>query len=121
MLRRMDRVNAVLRQEISCVLAVDIKDPKLSSLISITRVDTSGDLRHSKVFVSVLGDKQEQRRALKALKTAAGFIHRSMRHKLTLKAVPTLSFHLDESIEQGAEILEIIRGLAPGPEIEAEE
>ena len=113
MTRRMDRVNVLLRQEISRVLASELKDPRLSSLISVTRVDSSSGLRHARVFVSVLGDQSAKDTSLTALRSAAGFIHRSLRQHLTLKATPTLEFHLDESIEKGAEILDIIDELAP--------
>ena len=116
MSRRMDRVNVLLRQEISRVLAVELRDPRLASLVSVTFVDTSTDLRHAKVFVSVLGGQSDKQDTLTALKSAAGFIHRSMRQRLTLRAVPTLDFYLDDSIERGAEMLEMIKEVAPKPE-----
>ena len=118
MSRRMDRVNALLREEISRVVASDLKDPRLSSMVTVTLVDTSGDLRHARVFFSVLGDRADKLRTLKALKSAAGYIHRHVRQNLTLKVVPSLEFHLDDSIERGNEILEMIREVAPGPATE---
>ena len=116
MSRRMDRVNVLLRQEISHVLATQLKDPRLSSIVSITSVDASSDLRLAKVFVSVLGSQQEKGDTLKALKSASGFIHRNVRNQLKLKNVPSLVFRLDESIERGAELLELIKEVAPPPE-----
>ena len=120
MTRRMERVNGLLRQEISHVLAAELRDPRISSVVSVTHVDASADLRHAKVFVSVLGDDPEKLRTLKALKSAAGFIHRSIRRNLSLKAVPSLGFYLDESIEQGAEMLQMIKDAAPHSETDAE-
>ena len=120
MSRRMERVNVLLRQEISRVLAGELQDPRLSSIVSVTRVDASVDLHHAKVYFSVLGDRSEKQRTLKALKSAAGFIHRSMRRHLTLKAVPSLDFTLDESIERGAELLQMIEEVAPRPEMNQE-
>ena len=117
MSRRMERVNALLRQEISRVLAAELRDPRLSSMVSITHVDTSRDLRHAKVFVSVLGKPSEKQSTLRALKSAAGFIHRSIRQNLPFKAAPSLHFYLDESIERGAEILELMKEAYPGPEM----
>ena len=112
--RRMDRINVLLRQEISRVLAVELRDPRVSSIVSVTHVDASADLRNAKVFVSVLGDQSEKRSTLKALKSAAGFIRHSMRPHLTLKAIPSLDFMLDESIEHGAELLQMIdKGVSP--------
>ena len=111
--RRMDRVNVLLRQEISRVLTGQLKDPRLSSVVSVTRVESSRDLKQARVFVSVLGDDAEKEQTLKALRSAAGFVHKSVRQQLTVKSVPTLTFHLDESIEQGAEMLERIKDLSP--------
>jgi ribosome-binding factor A len=116
MSRRMESVNGLLRQEISRVLASELKDPRLSEIVSITRVDTSKDLRHAKVFVSVLGKPSEKQNTLKALRSAAGFIHRSIRQNLTFKATPSLRFYPDESIERGAEILELMNQLSPDSE-----
>ena len=113
MSRRMDRVNVLLRQEISKLLAEDLKDPRISPVVSITRVDATPDLRRAKVFVSVLGEEKSKKDTLRALKSAAGFIHRSMRHRLDLKAVPFLHFQLDDSIERGAELLKLIKEAAP--------
>ena len=113
MTRRMDRVNVLLRQEISRVLTSQLKDPRLSSVLSVVRVESSSDMKQARVFVSVLGDAAAKERTLTALKSAAGFVHRSVRRQLTIKAVPTLEFHLDESIEQGAEMLLKINELVP--------
>ena len=106
--RRMDRVNMLVRQEISRILAVELNDPRLSSLISITEVQTSRDLRNAKVYFSVLGDEQTKQNALFALENAGGFIHRTMKRNLKLKFAPVLSFQLDESIEQGTDMLDLI-------------
>ena len=115
MSRRMDRINVLLRQEISKLLAEDLRDPRISPVVSITRVNTTPDLSRAKVFVSVLGNEKNKKDTMIALRSAAGFIHRSMRHRLDLKAIPSLHFQLDESIERGAEILQLIKEVAPGP------
>ena len=109
----MDRINVLLRQEISRVLATEMRDPRLSSMASVTRVEASADLHHAKVFVSVLGETVDKDETLSALDSAAGFIHRSLRKKLAIKTAPTLRFYIDSSIEQGAELLEIIRQVSP--------
>ena len=114
MTRRIDRVNVLLRQEIGRVLTSKLKDPRLSSVLSVTRVDTSPDLKRARVFVSVLGDERAKHLTLRALRSAAGFIHKAVRRHLTIKTVPALEFHIDESIEQGAEMLRKIRALVPG-------
>ena len=116
MTRRIDRINVLLRQEISRILAAELRDPRMASMVSVTRVEASPDLSRAKVFVSVYGDGSEKANTLKALKSGAGFIRRNMRHNLTFKTLPYLEFHLDDSIERGSEILELIREVAPGPE-----
>ena len=116
MTRRMDRVNVLLRQEISRVLTTGIKDPRITSIVSVTQVDASPDLRNARVGVSVLGDEAQKQSTLKALRSASGFIHREMRGKLSLRSMPSLDFYVDDSIERGAELLEKIMELSPGPE-----
>ena len=111
--RRIDRVNTLVRQEISRILAVEMNDPRLSSLISVTEVQTSRDLRRARVYFSVLGDEQVKRETLAAMENAGGFIHRTMKRNLKLKYAPVLSFRLDESIEQGADMLDLISRNAP--------
>lgn len=118
--RRMERVNGLLREEISRVLTSELKDPRLSSLVSITRVDTSPDLHQARVYVSVLGGITEKRSTLKALKSASGFVRRNIRPHISLKSVPVVDFIIDESIEQGAEVLKLISKLSPGPDTAGE-
>ena len=113
MSRRIERVNMLVRQEISQIMAVEMNDPRLSTLISITEVRTSSDLRRAKVYFSVLGDENIKQNALAAMESAGGFIHRTMKRNLKLKFAPVLSFELDESIEQGTELLDLISRNAP--------
>ena len=111
--RRIDRVNMLVRQEISRILSSELNDPRLSSLISITEVRTSRDLRRAKVYFSVFGDEGTKQSALDALESAGGFIHRTMKRNLKLKYAPFLSFQLDESIEQGTDMLKLISSNPP--------
>ena len=113
MSRRIERVNMLVRQEISQIMAVEMNDPRLSTLISITEVRTSSDLRRAKVYFSVLGDENTKQNALAAMESAGGYIHRTMKRNLKLKFTPVLSFELDESIEQGTELLYLISRNAP--------
>ena len=116
--RRVDRINEQLRQEISRLLALQTKDPRLTGVISVTRVDTARDLRNAKVYISVLGDENQKKNSLLALKSASGFIHRAMRNAVGMKSVPFLYFYLDDSIERGADILDMIDKVAPRSEPE---
>lgn len=114
MTRRMERINVVLRQEVSRILATELRDPRMSSLVSVIRVDTAPDLRSARVYVSVLGDQTEKTNTIKALRSAAGFVRKSMR--VTLRNVPAVEFRIDESIEQVAGVLKLIDKVVPGPE-----
>ena len=104
MSRRTDRINGLLRQEISRLLSRDLNDPRLSGVVSITRVETSSDLRVSRVYVSVLGGSDDKDSVLKGISSAGGFIRREMRDRLSLRYIPDLRFALDESMEEAQQI-----------------
>ena len=111
MSRRTDRLNELLRQELSLVLQRQLRDPRLGPLVSIIRVETSNDLRHAKVFVSVMGSRTDKDKALQALSSATGFLRRELAQALSLRRVPDLSFVLDETIEQAAGVLRVMNQL----------
>jgi ribosome-binding factor A len=108
MSRRTERLNHLIQEEISQLLQRQVKDPRLGGFISVTEVSTSPDLRHAKVFVSVMGSEEEKRETLEALASASGFLRKELDMRLRLRRSPELSFHRDDSIEQGAHILELI-------------
>ena len=112
--RRMERVNVLLHHEISRVLAEEVKDPRVSAVVSVTRVETSPDLHRARAYVSVMGDQVDKKATLKALRSAAGFVRRSLHDRVVLRSVPTVEFVIDESIERGAEVLKIIDETTPG-------
>jgi ribosome-binding factor A len=106
--RRIDRINGLLRQEISELLSREIKDPRLEGVISITQVKTSSDLRSARVYVSVLGDQEAKQNAMEGIQSAATFLRRELRDRLSLRQVPFMKFVLDESIEDADHILRIM-------------
>ena len=114
MARRIDRVNELLRQEISQLLAREIKDPRLNGIISITGVSAAGDLRSARVYISVMGAAQTKREALDGIRSAAAFLRRELRDRITLRHTPHLTFHLDDSIEEGDRVLRLMDRLSPG-------
>ena len=116
MSRRQERINHLLRQEISELLAREIKDPRLPSVTSVTYVDVSPDLRYAKISVSVLGRVEEKSNALLALNSAAGFLRRSLRQRLKLRTVPDLIFSLDDSIERSQELISMLDTLSDNDE-----
>ena len=114
--RRVDRINGLLRQEISQVLARQIKDPRLNGVITITEVQTSGDLRNALVLVSVMGDDEAKRDALEGIRSAAAFLRRELRDRLVLRYTPFLRFALDDSMEEADRVLQIMDQIPATPE-----
>jgi ribosome-binding factor A len=108
MTRRTEQINSLLREEISSVISRDLKDPRLSAMVSITDVDTSPDLGRATVFVSLLGAEDEADETFAALRSAAPYIHHQLRERLSLRKVPAISFRRDESIERGARLSRMI-------------
>jgi ribosome-binding factor A len=105
MSRRTERVSELIRHELSDLLLRELRDPRLDGLISITRVEVSPDLYNARVFVSVMSETASPQDALKALSAAAGYLHKELVHRLEMRRVPFLAFHLDKSIEEGAAVL----------------
>ncbi len=108
MSRRTDRLNEVFKREISKLLEREVNDPRLSNFISVTRVETSPDLRNAKVFVSVLGEESSKLEVIEGFNTAANFLRRKLSSCLRLRVIPHLSFYYDDSIEQGAKVLKVL-------------
>ncbi|HJX03249.1 MAG TPA: 30S ribosome-binding factor RbfA [Dehalococcoidia bacterium] len=112
MTRRAERVSNLIRQEICELLQEHVNDPRLNALISVTKISTSPDLRNSKIYVSVLGDKEKAQDVLKGFKSAAGYFRRELSQRLTTRVVPELMFELDDSIERGVRLLNFIEQVA---------
>lgn len=106
---RIGRINEEIQRELSGQLR-RLKDPRVSQvgMVSVTRVDTTGDLRYARVYISVL-DKAQEKEVLKGLKSASGFLRRELGRALQLRYTPELQFIADDSIRQGAHILEVLR------------
>ena len=105
---RIGRINEEIQRELSGLMR-SLKDPRLQSgLLTITHVDTTPDLRYSRIFVSALNKDQEQE-MLQGLKSAAGYLRRELGAALKLRYTPELQFVADDSIRQGAHILEMLR------------
>ena len=108
MSRRIDRINDLLRDEISLLLSRQIKDPRLTGVISITSVNTSNDLRNAEVLLSVMGDEEARRSALDGIQSAASYLRRELRDRISLRYTPFLKFALDDTLEHAAHILQIM-------------
>jgi len=108
MTRRAERVSNLIRQEISILLQEQVNDPRLKSLISVTKVSTSDDLKNAKVFISVLGDNATRDEVLQGFGAASGFLRRELANRIRLRQIPELRFQFDDSIEYGTRILELL-------------
>ena len=108
---RIGRINEEVQKELSALLRT-VKDPRIAgAMLTITHVDTTSDLRYSRVYISALtGDEKE---ALRGLKSAAGFLRRELGAKLKLRYTPELQFFMDDSIAYGAHILDMLHHVKP--------
>ncbi len=111
--RRVDRVNELLRSEISHLIAREIKDPRVAGVISVTEVIASSDLRTARVYISVMGPAADRQLALEGIRSAASFLRRELRDRVNLKHTPHMTFHLDDSIEEGDRVLRLMEGQSP--------
>src|SRR5918996_6005796 len=108
--KRLDRVNQLIKEEVSLLLQRELKDPRLG-FVTVTEVDTSKDLRQAKVFVSVLGGDEQWAASMAALASARGFVRNWLRQHLDLRVTPELEFRPDRSMEHAARIQALLRNL----------
>ena len=109
---RMRRVDEAVRAVLSDVIASDLKDPRVG-FVTVTGVKTSPDLRHARVYVSVLGTQPERQASLEGLRSAHGFLQQRVASELKLKHTPALTFVYDESIDRGMRITELLGKTEP--------
>jgi ribosome-binding factor A len=108
---RSDRVSELILQEVSWIIRNEVKDPGIG-FITLTRVDVSVDLRHARVYVSIMGGERAKRRGLRALNRAKGYIRSSFGKRVRLKYLPEFRFLLDRSLERVKRIDDILRELS---------
>ena len=108
--QRLQRVGEVLRFELSEIVRLKLKDPRLG-FVTITNVEVSPDLRHAKVFVSSLGSPDEASKSVEIMTGAAGFLRGELFKRVRLRFIPELSFKVDRSIEHSVRISQVLREL----------
>ena len=106
---RIGRINEEIQRELAALIPA-LKDPRVHGLVSVTRVDTTADLRYAKVYVSVL-DKSDVKDVIRGLKSAGGYLRRELGRALSLRYTPELVFQADDSIDRGAHILKILNDI----------
>jgi ribosome-binding factor A len=107
---RMYKVDEELKKEISNIISLELKNPHLTGLISVTGVKTTPDLRFAKVFVSMINEKNKKEN-LKILKQSSGYIRSEVARRVNLRTTPELIFEFDESLEYGSRIDEILKDI----------
>jgi ribosome-binding factor A len=108
--KRLERVNQLIKEEISMLLQRELKDPRLG-FVTVTEVDVSPDLKVAKVYVSVLGSEENWASTLRALESARGFVWNWLRRHLDLRVTPDLMFRPDRSMEHAAHIQSLLAEL----------
>lgn len=112
MTRRIERINHLLRETISELLQREVKDPRLGGLVTVTKVGISPDLHYARVFISVLGDEGERDKVVQCLNSASGFFRKELGARLRLRYIPELSFRNDDSLDRGAQVLQLLKQLS---------
>jgi len=122
MSRRTDRLSVLFRAELADLIGNELRDPRITGMISITSVDVSPDLEHATVYVSVLADEAKQQAAsLAVLNNAAPFLRKQMMERVHIRRVPTFEFEADHTIEEGARMLDLMKKVAAEREPPAEQ
>ncbi len=104
---RMRRINEVLREVVGAAISSDLSDPRIG-FVTVTSVETSPDLRTAKVYVSVLGSDEDREETLSGLRSSHGVLQARISAETRMKRTPTLSFHYDDTIEQGVRISQLL-------------
>lgn len=108
--QRINRINEDVKRELADIFR-NLKDPRLAPLVSIVRVDVSGDLSYAKIYVSAIGSEDATSQTVKGLKSASGYIRRELSERLHIRKTPELKFIADDSIAHGADISRILKDI----------
>ena len=124
--RRVARVSASIKREVSQMLLNDIKDERVGAgMVSVTDVDVAGDLQHAKVFVSIYGTDEAKAETMEGLKAAAGYVRRQLGQRMSLRRTPEITFKEDRSFDLASNVLNVIHQISAertaGDSIDAQE
>jgi ribosome-binding factor A len=106
--RRIERIEQLLKEELCAIIHRELKDPRIG-FVTVTGVEVSADLGHAKVFLSVMGDAQAKERTMSGVRSAAGYVQRVLGARVKMKTLPRLEFFLDESIDHGFHIMDVLK------------
>lgn len=108
MTKRTDRLNSLLKEVLSDVIAREVRNPHVATLLTVTRVDITKDLRYAKVYVSVIGDDTERKSTIEGLQQSSGFIAVNASKQVVMRYFPELRFYLDDSVDQHMRIEKVL-------------
>lgn len=108
---RMIRINDEIKKEVSEIIRSELKDPRVGTITSVIKAETTNDLKYCKIFVSVLGDDEQKKEVMEGLKNAAGFIRKQIAERINLRNTPEIKFILDDSLEYSIKISKIINDI----------
>lgn len=106
--QRIERLNSLLKEVISEVIHREVRNPHVNELVTVTRVDITKDLHYAKVYISVIGNKEEKQKTIDALQSAAGFIAVNASKKVVMRYFPSLTFKIDDAVDKHMRIEELL-------------
>lgn len=109
MSRRLQRLNHLFRHELADLIRTELRDPRLGEIVSVMRVQISPDLENASVYVSTMGEREVKASTIHALSAAAPFLRRCLVQRVRIRRMPALRFFLDETIEEAARVLDLMR------------
>jgi ribosome-binding factor A len=113
--QRSDRVAAAIREEVANFLAEGVKDPRVTALVTVTGVEMTRDLRHAKVFVSIMGEDSQRASTIEGLTSVQGFLRSRLARSLSLRVAPEVQFVMDESVARAARIETLLNQIRTTP------
>ena len=117
--RRVLKAAQAIREVVSTAIITDLRDPRIEN-VTVTRVEVSGDMRHARIHVSVMGEQTNTRNVLKGLNNAAGFLQRKVANRIATRYTPKLQFVLDEGLKHSLEVTKILEEVLPPNESQDE-
>ena len=106
---RTTRIAEEIKKEVSYMIQNELKDPRVNGLISITKILLTKDLKYCKIYISIFGDKKEE--VMEGIKSGTGYMRKELGRRVQIRIVPELQFILDDSIEYGAHINEVLKNI----------
>lgn len=109
---RIERISEEVKREASQIILNELKDPRISKMISVTKAVVTKDMRYAKIYVSIMAENEEKKSVFEGLKNAAGFIRKELGSRIQLRYSPEVIFEIDDSIEYGMKISNLLKQIS---------